>query len=166
MNRLLIGLISLCWAFFVYADTTADPQIAELLRKANNNDAEAQYQLALRYQSGDGTPQDLSEAFYWFQQSSERNQPQAMHQLAKMYLQGQGIEINTTEGIYWLTKLSTQGDAQAQFELAKLYQSLKSSPVPSQMAEIWLRSAAESYPEAEQAYAQLLEEKFKMQLLK
>lgn len=166
MNRLLIGLISLCWAFSVYADTTADPQLAELLRKANNKDAEAQYQLALRYQSGDGIPQDISEAFYWFQQSSERNQPQAMHQLAKMYLQGQGIEINTTEGIYWLTKLATQGNPEAQFELGKQYQTLKNSPTSQQMAEIWFRTAAESLPEAEQAYTQILEDKFNQQRAK
>lgn len=166
MNRLLIGLISLCWAFSVYADTTADPQIAELLRKANNNDAEAQYHLALRYQSGDGIPQDLSEAFYWFQQSSERNQPQAMHQLAKMYLQGQGIEINTAEGIYWLTKLATQGNPEAQFELGKQYQTLKNSPTSQQMAEIWFRTAAESLPEAEQAYTQILQDKFNQQRAK
>lgn len=166
MNRLLIGLISLCWAFSVYADTTADPQLAELLRKANNKDAEAQYQLALRYQSGDGIPQDISEAFYWFQQSSERNQPQAMHQLAKMYLQGQGIEINTAEGIYWLTKLATQGNPEAQFELGKQYQTLKNSPTSQQMAEIWFRTAAESLPEAEQAYTQILEDKFNQQRAK
>lgn len=166
MNRLLIGLISLCWAFSVYADTTADPQIAELLRKANNNDAEAQYQLALRYQSGDGTPQNLSEAFYWFQQSSKRRQPQAMHQLAKMYLQGQGTEINTAEGIYWLTKLATQGDAKAQFDLGKQYQALKNALTSQQMAEIWFRTAAESLPEAEQAYTQILEDKFNQQRAK
>lgn len=166
MNRLLIGLISLCRAFSVYADTTADPQLAELLRKANNKDAEAQYQLALRYQSGDGIPQDISEAFYWFQQSSERNQPQAMHQLAKMYLQGQGIEINTTEGIYWLTKLATQGNPEAQFELGKQYQTLKNYPTSQQMAEIWFRTAAESLPEAEQAYSQILEDKFNQQRAK
>lgn len=166
MNRLLIGLISLCWAFSVYADTTADPQIAELLRKANNNDAEAQYQLALRYQSGDGTPQNLSEAFYWFQQSSERRQPQAMHQLAKMYLRGQGTEINTAEGIYWLTKLATQGDAKAQFDLGKQYQALKNALTSQQMAEIWFRTAAESLPEAEQAYTQILQDKFNQQRAK
>lgn len=165
MNRLLIGL-TLCWAFSVYADTTADPQIAELLRKANNNDAEAQYQLALRYQSGDGIPQDLSEAFYWFQQSSERNQPQAMHQLAKMYLQGHGIETNTAEGIYWLTKLATRGNPEAQFELGKQYQTLKNSPTSQQMTEIWFRTAAESLPEAEQAYTQILQDKFNQQRAK
>lgn len=158
--------MSLCWAFSLYADTAADPQMAELLRKANNNDAEAQYQLALRYQSGNGIPQDLSEAFYWFQQSSERNQPQAMHQLAKMYLQGQGIEINTAEGIYWLTKLATQGSPEAQFELGRQYQTLKNSPTSQQMTEIWFRTAAQSLPEAEQAYSQILEDKFNQQRAK
>ncbi|PNH94287.1 J domain-containing protein [Vibrio diazotrophicus] len=166
MNRLLIGLVSLCWAFSSYADTSSDPQIAELLSKASNNDAVAQYQLALRYQSGEGITQNLSEAFYWFQQSSERNQPQAMHQLAKMYLRGQGTEIDNAEGIYWLTKLATQGNAKAQFELGKQYQAIKNSPTSQQMAEIWFRTAAESLPEAEQAYSQILEDKFNQQRAK
>ena len=144
----------------------SDPQIAELLSKASNNDAVAQYQLALRYQSGEGITQNLSEAFYWFQQSSERNQPQAMHQLAKMYLRGQGTEIDTAEGIYWLTKLATQGNAKAQFELGKQYQAIKNSPTSQQMTEIWFRTAAESLPEAEQAYSQILEDKFNQQRAK
>ena len=172
MIRLLIGLFSLLCIFSSYADSSADRQITELQQKAAQNDAVSQYQLGLTYlngnssQAGETTLPNLNEALYWFEQAANNHQPQAMLQLAKMYLNGQGTEVKTTEGIYWLTKLSTQGDAQAQFELGKLYQSLKSSPVPSQMAEIWLRSAAESYPEAEQAYAQLLEEKFNQQRAK
>ncbi|NIY92611.1 J domain-containing protein [Vibrio diazotrophicus] len=165
MNRLIIGLISLCWAFSSYADT-ASAQIAELKQRASNHDAAAQYQLALHYQKGEGTPQDLNEAFYWFQQASEKKQSQAMHQLAKMYLQGLGTELNTAEGIYWLIQLATQGDTKAQYELGKLYQTLKNAPTSQQMAEIWFRTAAESLPEAEQAYTQILEDKFNQQRAK
>ncbi|WP_165311133.1 J domain-containing protein [Vibrio ziniensis] len=140
--------------------------MTELQQKANSNDPVAQYQLALNYQTGKGVPQNLSEAFYWFQLAADNNQPQAMFQLAKMYLQGHGTAVNLPEGIYWLTKLATQGDAKAQFELGELYQDLNDSPTPPAMAEIWFRSASELLPQAEQAYSKLLEDKFNQQRAK
>lgn len=70
----------------------AADDVTRLTQLAQEQNPQAQYQLALTYQTGSSTPQNLNEAFYWFLQSAELNHPPAMAQVANAYLTGQGVE--------------------------------------------------------------------------
>ncbi len=134
--------------------------IDQLLKQANQNNPQAQFQVAMAYQSGSGTDKNLKEALYWLQQAAGNEHPEAIMQLAQNYLTGTGTEKDTIQAVYWLSKIAIEGNATAQYKLGELYQGL-SQPLSSRdMAEIWFHLSADKLPEAEEAYSKILEERF------
>lgn len=147
----------------VMLSLSAQADLSELIAQANQGDRNAQYQLAIDYQSGQNTPVSQDDAFYWFQQAAESGHPAAMIQLANTYLSGSGTEKNIDKALLWLTKAFATGNQDAAIQIGQLYESLNRSPAPQTMAEIWYHTVAGSNPKAEQLYTQLLEQKFNQQ---
>ena len=56
----------------------------ELIKKAEEGDAEAQYQLGLAYYNGDGIKQNNNKAYYWFQKAIELGCVEAKSWIDKM----------------------------------------------------------------------------------
>ena len=56
----------------------------ELIKKAEDGDAEAQYQLGLAYYNGDGIKQNNNKAYYWFQKAIELGCVEAKSWIDKM----------------------------------------------------------------------------------
>ena len=56
----------------VYAFTFLDKRIADLTAEANSGNAQAQYDLAVCYETGDGVEKDLDEAKKWFSKAADR----------------------------------------------------------------------------------------------
>jgi len=56
----------------------------ELAKKARAGDANAQYEYGLMYESGHGRPQNLKEAYYWFQLAAEQGHKDAKKALARI----------------------------------------------------------------------------------
>lgn len=149
----------------VMLSLSAHADLSELIAQANQGDRNAQYQLAIDYQSGQNTPVSQDDAFYWFQQAAESGHPAAMIQLANTYLSGSGsgTEKDIDKALLWLTKAFATGNQDAAIQIGQLYESLNRSPAPQTMAEIWYHTVAGSNPKAEQLYTQLLEQKFNQQ---
>jgi hypothetical protein len=74
-----------------------------LRQSAEKGNLDAQFQLAKRYQTGDGVPQDPSEAFKWMQKAAEHDGSKssvvsdARCQLGLMYEKGEGIMPDLTK---------------------------------------------------------------------
>lgn len=149
-----LGLLLSCQA-------NADP--SELIELANQGDLAAQYQLGVDYQTGHNVTVSHTDALYWFQQAAEQGHQQAMQQLANAYQLGLGTETDPAQALYWLTRLLISGDKDAALEIGQLYESLRHSPSPSEMAELWYHSLADQNPQAEQRYAQILQKQFDQQ---
>lgn len=147
----------------VMLSLSAQADLSELIAQANQGDRNAQYQLAIDYQSGQNTPVSQDDAFYWFQQAAESGHPAAMIQLANTYLSGSGTEKDIDKALLWLTKAFATGNQDAAIQIGQLYESLNRSPAPQTMAEIWYHTVAGSNPKAEQLYTQKLEQKFNQQ---
>lgn len=147
----------------VVLSLSAQADLSELIAQANQGDRNAQYQLAIDYQSGQNTPVSQDDAFYWFQQAAESGHPAAMIQLANTYLSGSGTEKDIDKALLWLTKAFATGNQDAAIQIGQLYESLNRSPAPQTMAEIWYHTVAGSNPKAEQLYTQKLEQKFNQQ---
>ncbi|WP_230600275.1 hypothetical protein [Vibrio fluvialis] len=147
----------------VMLSLSAQADLSELIAQANQGDRNAQYQLAIDYQSGQNTPVSQDDAFYWFQQAAESGHPAAMIQLANTYLSGSGTEKDIDKTLLWLTKAFATGNQDAAIQIGQLYESLNRSPAPQTMAEIWYHTVAGSNPKAEQLYTQMLEQKFNQQ---
>ncbi|EKO3480659.1 J domain-containing protein [Vibrio fluvialis] len=162
MKRVVRGLMIIA---SVMLSLSAHADLSELIAQANQGDRNAQYQLAIDYQSGQNTPVSQDDAFYWFQQAAESGHPAAMIQLANTYLSGSGsgTEKDIDKALLWLTKAFATGNQDAAIQIGQLYESLNRSPAPQTMAEIWYHTVAGSNPKAEQLYTQLLEQKFNQQ---
>jgi hypothetical protein len=149
--------------------TLASAQAADintLRQQAILRDRNAQYQLALHYQQGQGVKADPKQSFYWMEQAAENGHKQAQLQVANAYLNGSaGTAPDKTQAIYWLTRLATQGDTTAQFKLGQLYEQVADLSGETQ-ALIWYRIAGLSNPTAEQRYSQLLEQQFNHRRMK
>ncbi|RBM47982.1 molecular chaperone DnaJ [Vibrio tarriae] len=162
-ERKIMRLRSL-WLFLLFSlPLAAADDVTKLTQLAQEQNPQAQYQLALAYQTGSSTPQNLNEAFYWFLQAAELNHPPAMAQVANAYLTGQGVEKNPLQAQYWLIKLALTGNTQAGTTLAKWYEQHPAAITALDLAEIWYRVNANQDPESEQGYARLLEQKFNQQ---
>ncbi|MBL4280834.1 J domain-containing protein [Vibrio fluvialis] len=160
MKRVVRGLMIIA---SVVLSLSAQADLSELIAQANQGDRNAQYQLAIDYQSGQNTPVSQDDAFYWFQQAAESGHPAAMIQLANTYLSGSGTEKDIDKALLWLTKAFATGNQDAAIQIGQLYESLNRSPAPQTMAEIWYHTVAGSNPKAEQLYTQKLEQKFNQQ---
>lgn len=78
----------------------------DLHKLAADGDSEAQYQLAIRYESGAyGEKQDYKQALHWFNQAANGGNVMAMKSLAHIHEKGlDGISPDTKTAEYWQKK--------------------------------------------------------------
>ena len=75
--------------------------VQKLIRKANTGDAEAQFELARRYDTGNGVKKSYSEAAKWYRMAAERGHEKAQHCLSSCYAFGWGVEKDENASIHW-----------------------------------------------------------------
>ena len=83
--------------------------------------AEAQYNLGLCYEGGDGVKKDYQEAVKWWRKAAEQGLAEAQYNLGLCYYNGNGVEKDYQEAVKWWRKAAEQGDAMAQCNLGLCY---------------------------------------------
>lgn len=141
------------------APAPAAPTVGEL---AENGDAEAQFQLGLKYSTGDGVAQDQVQAAAWYRKAAEQNHALAQFKLGLGFADGLGVERDATQAAFWFRRAANLGVAGAQFNLARICQRASMDGAEADAAESRIESymwyelaAAQHYKAAEGAYAQL-----------
>jgi len=84
-----------------------------LLAKAEQGDANAQYELACHCRSKGNS----DDAIRWYKQSAEIGYAQAQLALGLLYKEGEIIEKNLTQAVDWFKKAADQGLSEAHYEL-------------------------------------------------
>lgn len=75
---------------------------ADIHKLAQDGDAESQYRLATRYESGHGEAQDNTKALYWFKRAAENGHQMAKKSLAHIYAKGlDGVAPDPKAAAYW-----------------------------------------------------------------
>lgn len=151
MKKILLSLLLIFSAITHngYAEPSSpiqDKQI--LLKQAQDGQMEAQFNLAMLYQSEN----KLSEAAKWYQLSAEQGFTKAQINLALMYQQGKGVSKNNQQMLYWMKKAADAGDPLGQLNMAEytLAGIDKLLPKNKQQAEEWLvKAAAQRFQPAE-----------------
>jgi TPR repeat protein len=87
--------------------------------ESNDIDAEAQYELAKKYESGEGVPQDLAEAAKWRRKAAAQGHADAQVSLGMIYDIGLGVPKDYAEAAKWFSKAAAQGNADAKEWLEK-----------------------------------------------
>ena len=148
----IIGLVCLITCFGIIATIWEQRAERELVvNRAEQGDAEAQYNLAQRYFHGDDrTVKDYTEAAKWYHKAAEQGHALAQNNLGYCYAKGRGVPEDKTEGVRWYLKAAEQGNAMAQCNLGHCYFSGDGVDKDHTEALKWYRKAAEQgYAEAQ-----------------
>lgn len=120
--------------------------LEELTAKAENQNPEAQHLLGIRYEYGDGAPQDYGEAIRWIRLSAEQGYSEAQYDLAASFYR----DMNNAEAIHWWRLAAEQGHAWSQFNLGGMYGFGEGVPQDDTEAAKWyLLSASQGHAGAQ-----------------
>jgi TPR repeat protein len=111
----------------------------ELQEFFDHGNADAQFQLGLRYYKSDRKV----EAIKWFQQAADQGCAQAQFFLAVLYSKGEDVAIDMAKSVMWCRKAAEQGNADAQFQLGLCYEGGNGIPRDISEAVKWFSKAAE-----------------------
>jgi uncharacterized protein len=116
--------------------------LEDLRKKAEEGDAEAQYNLGRMYARGEGVPKDPAEAVKWYRKAADQGQASAQINLGKMYANGEGVPKDASEAVKWYRKAAEQGIDTAQYGLGLMYALGEGVPKDYVEAYRWANLAA------------------------
>ena len=114
---LLITILTLLIAPRITELAFTDPQFDTVRTKAEQGDAEAQYQLGKMYDDGKGVTQNDIEAIKWYRKAADQGLANAQDSLGVMYHTGQGVVQDYAEAAIWYRKAADKNHAKAQYNL-------------------------------------------------
>jgi TPR repeat protein len=117
---------------------------SEVLKRAQDGDATAQFSLGRAYAFGEGVKPDLVEAVKWWKSSAEQGNADAQYYLGAVYYYGEGVEQDYKEGIKWFRLAAEQGHAAAQGNLGVAYYSGEGVEQDFAYAHMWMDLSAYS----------------------
>jgi TPR repeat protein len=153
-------LVPLFWAQSVYAQET-DPELsphqsalaayekgdfAAALEQwralAEQDNADAQYYLAVLYRDGAGVAQDYAEARAWYEKAADAGSVEALHDMAVMYQGGVGVEQDFAQALPYLERAAASGYAPSQYNLGVLLLEGKGTEANMVLGYVWIYRAA------------------------
>lgn len=144
MNTFLKTVLAL-FALILSSTATASSTEAVFERKleqAQKGDAEAQYDVAYRYEKGRGIEEDDDEAFVWYGKSADQGLDKAQYKIGISYLKGSGVDKDPEVARVWLKKAADQGYPPAQYQLGKLLADKRNREYDN--ALVWLQKAQDN----------------------
>lgn len=90
------------------------------LKLAEMGIADAQYNLGVCYEQGDGVAQDFKQAVYWYKKAVDQGNVKAQHNLGICVYNGYGVDVDHAEAARLFRLSAEQGDMYAQYNLAVL----------------------------------------------
>jgi len=91
----------------------------KLIRVAEQGKADAQYELAQRYDTGSRVRKSLKDAFHCFVAAAEQGHTLAQLAVGKAYQQGRGTEKNARKALDFLKIVAEKGNPEAQYLFGK-----------------------------------------------
>ena len=98
-------------------------------KAAEQGHTTAQYQLGVKYTTGDGVERSSTEAFKWFRQAAERSQTMAQFKLGLCYANGEGVGLDLILAHAWWEIAAAKGDNNARFYLPILEKQMTSQQI-------------------------------------
>ncbi|MEE9350907.1 MAG: tetratricopeptide repeat protein [Thiotrichaceae bacterium] len=116
--------------------------IQSLMAAAKKNDSQAQYDLGMRYQYGNGVKKSRSTAHRWLSKSAESGNARAQYALSLFYQQYARNQQGVKKALLWLKRAADQGLVDAQYSLGMMFKNgslVHNNPAESKK---WLQMAA------------------------
>lgn len=103
------------------ASKSEEGGLQALQQAAARGDANAIFEIAGKYYSGDGLPQSYTEAIRWYRLAAEKGNIHAAYNLGGFYADGRcGVQVDCAEAIKWYRLAAAKGDVAAQQQLKEL----------------------------------------------
>ncbi len=110
-------LLVISLLFMPLATNSRTLLLQEVLKKAEQGDAKAQFNLGLCYDKGEGVAKDVAEAVKWYRKAADQGVAAAQYNLGVCYQDGDGVTKDACEAVKWYLKAADQGDVRAQCSL-------------------------------------------------
>jgi hypothetical protein len=122
--------------------------LPELMQLADQGDAAAQFALGVRYETGDGVPQDDQEAVRWFNEAAEQDDPGAQGMLGAYYSAGRSVPADPVTAYFWSILAKAGGDEASTSRAAMLALRLNRRQIldAQQQANNWRARHRASHP--------------------
>ncbi|WP_051908363.1 tetratricopeptide repeat protein [Candidatus Odyssella acanthamoebae] len=117
--------------------------LRNLITTAEQGHAEAQFNLGVMYEDGQGVTQDDAEAVKWYRKAADQGDADAQNNLGVCYYNGRGVPQDDTEAVKWVRLAADQGHVKAQNNLGVCYQSGQGVTKDNTEAVKWYRKAAD-----------------------
>lgn len=111
-------------------------------RKAMEGEPEAQFQLGVKYERGEGVSQNYDKASKWYRKSAKQGFTPAMAALAFLYSEGKGVPKDYDHAAELYRQAGSLGNAKAQYRLGCMYYEGQGSPNQNRRLAIyekWLK---------------------------
>jgi hypothetical protein len=104
------------------ASAAPSPQnIEDTNEQAATGEAETQFHLGTLYETGNGVPQDYTQAIIWYRKAAEQNLAIAQYRLGVLYANGVGVPPDESQAAAWFRRAADQGYVYAQVMLGSDY---------------------------------------------
>ena len=100
-----------------------------------------QYRIGAMYNYGQGTEQNYTEAFKWFQSSAAAGNQYAMFALGNLYNYGKGVDKDTEKAFHWYRKSAEKNNAFAAYKAAKMLRNGIGVERDTEQAEKYFKAA-------------------------
>jgi hypothetical protein len=117
-------------------------EVAELRARAEQGDAEAQFNVGVMYSDGRGVPQDEAQATAWFRKAAEHGNTDAQFCMGVNYESGLGVPKDDVQAVVWYCRAAEQGYADALLALGEMYAVGRGVPQDYGEAHTWMSLAA------------------------
>ena len=116
--------------------------LGDLRKLADQGDADAQWQLGVRYHNGEDVPRDDVQAMQWFLRAAEQGHVTAQATLGAYYWAGRGVPQDFSKAYFWSAIALAQGDENSKSRLEGLASQMTQTQVSAarQQAEVWIHS--------------------------
>ena len=116
--------------------------LGSLRKLADRGDADAQWQMGVRYHNGEGVPRDDVQAMQWFLRAAEQGHVIAQATLGAYYWAGRGVPQDFSKAYFWSAIALAQGDENSKSRLEGLASQMTREQVAAarQQAEVWIHS--------------------------
>ena len=116
--------------------------LADLRKLADQGDADAQWQMGVRYHNAEDVPHDDAQAMQWFLRAAEQGNVAAQSALGAYYWAGRGVPEDLSKAYFWSAIALAQGDENSKVRLEGLASQMTHAQVSAarQQAEVWIRT--------------------------
>jgi len=95
--------------------------LREFSKLAETGHANAQFNLAILYLTGNGVERDVARSVELHRKAADQKLPAAQHGLGVFYYQGIGVKQDYAEALKWFKRAASQGFADSEFNIGVMY---------------------------------------------